>query len=76
MYDMYAFNDFQIRTFLSTFALAIESIIWESAGENPHTRSPLISLHLSAEKLLVTILLPMGFYKKNSSLMYYSFVTN
>lgn len=39
---MYAFNDFQIRTFLSAFALAIETIMAGSDGKIP-ARCPLIS---------------------------------
>lgn len=34
---MYAFNDFQIHTFLSAFTLAIESVIWEERrGKSSH----------------------------------------
>jgi len=40
------------------------------------SRCPLISLHLSAKKLLVTILLLRGFGKKNSFFTCYSFVIN
>lgn len=47
---MYAFNDFQIRMFLSAFALAIESIIWqERRGKSPHTLSAYLFTFISRE---------------------------
>lgn len=70
---MYAFNDFQIHTFLSTFALAIESIMEGPSGKIP-ARCSLISLHLSTEKLLAAISLPSGFYTNSSSNV--SFIIN